>query len=376
MNCTFINNTAPQGGAIFGQGGANGFIYNSIFINNTATSGGGGAIMLAGGPTLSLNFCVFINNTATVSPQIITLSGTDGVVNLDYNYWGSNNLAGKIASRSSDDTLFVGLDYYYITIFEGFNQVSPGVYSYTYFLALNGHTIPDSDASNLPDFMATIIHPDGTSEEFNAKKEHTWTYAPSSNSMQVQVLMGGDIIGFENEEKIDTLFTQIVVSTSTAYNNTQVNLTATLLKADGTPLGAGQTVRFFVNNVFVGNATTNDNGIATFEYVVKEGIGSFVVNATFDGSEGYFASSNFGTLNVVEEPNTTDNSQTIPNESQTVPDEDDLDHEDDSDIFGENSNDDETYNYSASAAMKKTGIPLLIVLLVLLSIIGLVGRKQ
>ena len=100
-NCTFINNTANQGGAVYQQGQANSFIYNSIFVNNNATNrttinettanrNGGGAFLVAGQGNSTVANCTFINNDA-ISGGAIIRDGT-GVLNV-YNSTFINNTA-------------------------------------------------------------------------------------------------------------------------------------------------------------------------------------------------------------------------------------------------------------------------------------------
>lgn len=65
-NCSFINNTADNGGAIYLTGGqANDRFFGCTFINNTARNGDGGAIYMdCPVPYYHLKDSIFINNTA------------------------------------------------------------------------------------------------------------------------------------------------------------------------------------------------------------------------------------------------------------------------------------------------------------------------
>ncbi|WP_225369677.1 right-handed parallel beta-helix repeat-containing protein [Methanobrevibacter arboriphilus] len=86
-NCSFINNSGSDGGAIYYQFGSSGDgfkfdVVNSTFINNTATTGG--AIYFntyndySARSTFLVNNCTFINNTATTGGAIRAyFSGND-----------------------------------------------------------------------------------------------------------------------------------------------------------------------------------------------------------------------------------------------------------------------------------------------------------
>jgi len=111
--CDFTENTADYGGAIYNLGDLScsycdfvsntadidgGAIYNaydtvtvigSKFINNTATSGDGGALNNYNGDFI-LNFNRIVGNTADNSGDAIYSAGT-GSANAEYNWWGLNN---------------------------------------------------------------------------------------------------------------------------------------------------------------------------------------------------------------------------------------------------------------------------------------------
>jgi len=76
-----------------------------------------------------------------------------------------------------------------------------------------------------------------------------------------------------------------------------VNLNATLKDYQNNPLN-GKTVEFYVNNVKVGENTTNINGIATFNYNIGLIGGTYNITAQFTGDNAYAASSGNGTLKV------------------------------------------------------------------------------
>jgi predicted outer membrane repeat protein len=67
--CVFVANTAARGGAFYSDSTE---LFNNVFTNNTATSGGGGAVAINKLPSTIQN-CVFVGNTCT--------NGTDSKYN-------------------------------------------------------------------------------------------------------------------------------------------------------------------------------------------------------------------------------------------------------------------------------------------------------
>ena len=77
INCTFINNSNNEGGAISIKGKGN-ILFNSLFINNTA-SNMGGAISWSGAEGI-MNNCTFINNSASNSSGAVSWTGEYGTI--------------------------------------------------------------------------------------------------------------------------------------------------------------------------------------------------------------------------------------------------------------------------------------------------------
>ncbi|MCC7551872.1 MAG: SBBP repeat-containing protein [Methanobacterium sp.] len=94
--------------------------------------------------------------------------------------------------------------------------------------------------------------------------------------------------------------TQITTGSVTGDKGTTVDLSATLTEANtlgDAPL-ANKTVRFMVNGVFAGNATTDTNGVATLTYPVSLVGGNYTVQVFFDGDIDHLGSSVSGSLKV------------------------------------------------------------------------------
>ncbi len=128
INSTFYNNTAEIAGAIYVSDEDLGRIYNSIFINNSASEKAGaiscnkqgeyeygidiiegclfinntapraGAIWICGG---NISNCVIIDNPDDNNYDVISDSYVEDGVNLTYNWWGSNkNPVDRYANNS------------------------------------------------------------------------------------------------------------------------------------------------------------------------------------------------------------------------------------------------------------------------------------
>ena len=113
-NCTFINNTATsQGGVINNYQGFAKFI-DSIFVNNSATSSGGVYFADWGGYDYYDN-CTFINNSAKMSAVIS--SGTTGTT-YDKKIINSTFIGNRIINGSPDATTNA-IIWSYVTAVEG-----------------------------------------------------------------------------------------------------------------------------------------------------------------------------------------------------------------------------------------------------------------
>jgi uncharacterized repeat protein (TIGR01451 family) len=91
--------------------------------------------------------------------------------------------------------------------------------------------------------------------------------------------------------------TNLVVPDVNGTNGTQVDLNATLTDSDGNPL-AGQTIYFRVDGTLVGSADTNVNGMASVPYTINLVGGTHTIQADFQGSGDYQASTGTGQLKV------------------------------------------------------------------------------
>jgi PKD repeat protein len=96
--------------------------------------------------------------------------------------------------------------------------------------------------------------------------------------------------------------TSLTTQVKTAYYNTTVALTATLRDAIKNAVMFGKTVNFKVNDVLVGSAVTNAQGIATFNYIAAIMPGVYQILAEFDATTEYNFSNGTNNLNVNYNP--------------------------------------------------------------------------
>ena len=100
----FINNSAPDGGAIYLNNGSEFYIITSDFINNTASSNGG-AIYWDNGADGSVTASSFINNKATKNGGAIYFDGSNGKI--AYSQF-ANNTAASGGAIYNNGTITVG----------------------------------------------------------------------------------------------------------------------------------------------------------------------------------------------------------------------------------------------------------------------------
>ena len=297
-NCIFINNVATtDGGAIYSSGKGEAPVLNSTFIENSASRGGalffrgndidkvhnvtscsfienvasfGSAIYTWQGIALNISYSIFLNNSGYQVYNNSTAASLTFVA--DYNWWGSNNINGKIYGLT--------LNNYFTAVLKGDTQVAHNSnYQYSYFLALNGTNIYNSNAAKLPDFEATIVHPNGTSQIINAKSTCTWTYVlPNTNPITVSSSVHDEKLNLKST--VVTVPTSISVSSFNSFYGNTILLKATLNTK--TTFAVGKTVNFYLNGVCIGSGKVDSNGIATFTYT-SDFVGKKTFTAKFDG---------------------------------------------------------------------------------------------
>jgi hypothetical protein len=103
--------------------------------------------------------------------------------------------------------------------------------------------------------------------------------------------------------------TNLTIDVASGYKGDKTTLTATLWDAAHDRAVVAEKLDFYVNGVYVGYGTTDVNGIATYNYNIAENVGTYTINATFNATTQYAASTRTNNLIV----NATPTNLTIDN---------------------------------------------------------------
>ncbi|MGB9201183.1 beta strand repeat-containing protein [Methanobacterium sp.] len=292
IDSNFINNTADTGGAI-----ADSFTLNvtgSNFINNTADTGG--AIYIDNSPSYSVNvnFNRIIGNTPN-SNELYSYGNR--AVNATLNWWGLN-------TSPENEISGTGVTYAPWIILTATSNHSA--------ITIGGNSTVTADLlhDNLGDYLDPVNGdvPDGISANFTSdvlgtiNPISTTTLNGSSNTTFTGVSTGiSEISSTVDDQTVTTNITITKIPTILSvqwingYNGKTVNLTSTLRDIYGQLL-TGQTVIFNINGQEY-NATTNNNGIATLQYIPYSA-GNYNVTVNYLGDSNYTASQVMGVLMI------------------------------------------------------------------------------
>jgi hypothetical protein len=224
------------------------------------------------------------------------------------------------------------------------------------FLVLNT-TLLNTGVEHLPFFT---IEGTFNGVAFSTNRNHLFTHTftvPSEGIHDISVSLDGaiDDLNFTALKRE----TKVIVHDVEGEEGKHVSLSAKLIDGLDEPL-AGKTLRFYVGGHFIGEATTNHEGIATLSHLPHNN-GHFTIEVSFAGDSAHNPSNGHGVLEVSETPDDPDNPDNPDNP----------DDPDDPDVPG---NPDDSSNVSAS--MKSTGIPIQILLvLVILGLLPYCRRK-
>ena len=314
---TFNNNSAVDGGAISNFG--NLIVKDSNFTNNAAinnggaildsfalnvtgsnftdnTAGQGGAVYIDNSPTytVNINFNRIIENT---SNSYELYSYGNRVVNATLNWWGSNTSPKNKISGTGvtyDPWIVLTVKSNHSTIDIGDNSTVTADLIHdnggNYLNPVNGH-VPDGMLVNFTGDVLGNINPKSVT-----------TLDGSSPTSFTGVAIGiSEVSATVDDQTVTTnitinkIPTTIAVKSINGYNGKTVNLTATLIDSHGNLL-TDQTVTFKING-HVYSTTTNNNGLATIEYV-PHGAGNYDVTVNYLGNSNYTASNGTGLLNI------------------------------------------------------------------------------
>jgi len=298
-NCTFTNNKAPKGGALWNRGTLT--VTGCVFTGNSANMGG--AIQNTASGTTNVHYSSFANNTATSGSTIYMGTGT---FNAEYNWWGSNN--------SPASQIYGNVDYnnwlYMTMAMDTTNIVNGSTVKVTVNFNTNFNNIYDgTDVVSIDPMDGTI--PDGTVVTFTSdlgtfSQVTVTTINGTATTIFTATTLGNSTINATTDNQTLSsnitvrLATNILVNNVTCTNGDTVNLTTTLTDENGKGL-PDKTVTLNVNGTNY-TATTDSNGSVTVSYATsKAGIYSLI--ASFDGDSIYHDSSNNGTNYLIVQLN-------------------------------------------------------------------------
>lgn len=297
-NCSFINNSAPFGGAISTENGKDTIITGSSFTENLATLSIPGfyragvlnlqesnsfiegcdfsnnnwgyinslSIIIETGTKITINYNRFFNNTQ------YELNNRGGInLNFDYNWWGVNDITGKIIGFNTTNHYILN-----ITNLSSLDNVHPGDKLNFALLVLNT-TLSNDGVENLPQFVIV-----GT---FNGV-----TY----NSTNDELFIHQFTVSSKGLQTINALLDAQYVSLE--FNVSKGNLAITAEIPNGT---VGDIVNAIIrlnesinttSDITIGNRTYNNvvfiDGIAIIPYLITE-IYEGQLDVVFVGNEGY-----------------------------------------------------------------------------------------
>ena len=152
--------------------------------------------------------------------------------------------------------------------------------------------------------------------------------------------------------------TNVIVDKKTTGKGKDVILSAKLLDHNGNPL-ADKTLKFYINGNYIGEAITDENGIARLKYTANT-VGNLTVNVEFVGDDLYLSSNSSNILKVITNHQNNTNKTNKTNKTNTT----------------NNTKTKHTNTDKASAFMKKTGIPLIPAILAIFIVLGILLRRK
>jgi predicted outer membrane repeat protein len=382
-NSTFINNTSPTGGAIFNYRLTdNTTISNSTFVNNNVSivvrgknttitgcnfSNNTLAINITGNNTTIMSSNIFNNtqgifvNSSAINTTInynrifnntiatgFNLDNNGVNTNADLNWWGDNN---PLVNGTTLGNYFV------MNVTNATPLVSNGTVLFNYSFGLNTGGVANN--SLLPFFVTNVYTnlTTGAIDTFDARFNRTVNVTLNTTNQSVEYIFITDneiqrLVGFINASKIKTI---IEVGNAEGENGETITLKARLTDINGNPLAGKELTFHIAGRNFT--AITDSNGIARIQYTINQEDftdGRLLFTVTFDGDETYLPSNGTVIITlIIEPPNPPTPPEPTPN------------------------NETSENLAAASAAMKKTGIPInLLMLLLVIFGIGYYKRKQ
>ncbi|WP_169805336.1 beta strand repeat-containing protein [Methanobrevibacter cuticularis] len=294
---TFINNSATTGGAI--RGGANFSVNGSTFINNSATTNGGSIYNSA--DNILVNYNRFLNNADSNGFDMVT---TRSNTNADFNWWGKNNISGKISGINTNNHYILN-----ITNSSSLDNLNIGDNVSFSLLVLND-TLTNDGVENLPDF---VINGTFNSVAYNSSRADNFTYIFTILSVGNQT-----VHAYLDDQYVNRTFYAIKGSTNSTIvvnpNPAQIgeNITVSGQLANHTGIGF---VNVTVDGKLFTNVTVDGSGYWELNYTANRTGTDLEIVVSFAGDGNYDAFSNSTTFTVAK--NSTNSTIVVsPNPAQ------------------------------------------------------------
>ncbi|MBZ9570587.1 hypothetical protein KQY27_03380 [Methanobrevibacter sp. TMH8] len=295
INCTFINNTALSGGAIYNVGSGM-TIINSIFINNDATSTSGGAISSRGANITVIN-STFINCTSIRNGGGAISSSGDKmtVINSTFiNNTGMNSSGGAIYLNSNNsiiensifinNTALAGSGGGAVAVFGENATIINSIFNQN-SATNNGGAIRIGTTSKNTKIINNTFTNNSCINNGGAIYNVGDNITLSNNTMTGNNASSGQMI-YNNGSMGILNLTYLNNSTLAVLNGSTITIYATLTDDMGNTV-TGQNIRIYINGILGGTLIQNIEsieGYVSFNLtVIGEDSALFPVNGTYDG---------------------------------------------------------------------------------------------
>jgi len=313
----------------------------------------------------SFNSNININYNRILAPIGLNYTSVtaDYGSNFDYNWWGVNDISGKILGFTTNNHYILK-----ITNLSSLSNVHIGDQLNFALLVLNT-TLTNVGVENMPYF---VINGTFNSVDYKSTTDKSFLYQLTVKVVGLQVLDASvdeayDILTF-NVNKIPTIST--IEHAPNVDAGKIIVIKHTLTDKEGNPV-ANAVVDFYINGIYVGSSITDVNGVATLNHVFTAGTHS--IASKYEGNNTYIESSVSSQIivsNVETNPvvNKKENNETKtnPNTNNNVT----------KNNTNKNTNKSTNTNPTASTAMKKTGISVIAALIILLSTLGIYFTRK
>ena len=287
----FIDNSASGNGGSIATNGVNDLKFEDVTFEGSAADGDGGALSVVNSDGLSFVGTEFVDNSASGNGGSIATEGSTDLKFEDVTFEGSiaDGDGGALSVVNSDGLSFVGTEFV--------DNSASG----------NGGSIASEGSNDLKfeDVTFDASSSGGDGGVIFAVNSEGWDFKDTDFGTCING-EGNDIpLGVDNSEtwNLDNIkyATKIVVNNINVVHGQSVILTAHLT-GNGQDLKE-EKIEFYVNGSFVGDAETNDEGIAVFDYTNLAPIGTFTWYACFAEKGEFKDSQAFGTLTVLSYAN-------------------------------------------------------------------------